>query len=285
MDKKGRNSAKKRIISNTIKSAAVIIAAGTIITIGMNGWNISGLQSADSDEFQEIESINQSKRALDLEEEQSFLQNEQKPLAAEKDKAHKPLEPKQSSNPTGYIEGQELPSEPKIIDGVLLANKQFPMPKDFEPGESKEARAAFDEMKASAALSGIVLQAFSTYRSYEYQVSLYNRYAERDGAEAADRYSARPGYSEHQTGLAFDIGEENHESHWASASFGETEAAKWLMSNAYKFGFILRYPEGKEQITGYMYESWHYRYVGKDIAEQIFKRNLTLEEYLGVHQE
>lgn len=282
MDKKGRNSAKRRIISNIIKSTAVIIAAGSIIIIGMNGWNIGGLQSANSDEFQEVDSSDQSKRPLDLEEEQPFLQNNQKTPAAEKDEAHKASEPKQPSNPTGYIEGQELPSEPKTIDGVLLANKQYPMPKDFEPGESKEARAAFDEMKASAELSGIVLQAFSTYRSYEYQVSLYNRYVERDGAEAADRYSARPGYSEHQTGMAFDIGEENHESHWASASFGETEAAKWLMSNAYKFGFILRYPEGKEQITGYMYESWHYRYVGKDIAEQIFKRNLTLEEYLDV---
>lgn len=200
------------------------------------------------------------------------------------EKAPLPSEPFQEKpvNPTGYIEGQELLTEPKYVKGIVLANKQYPLPKDYAPGESPVAREAFNELAAAAVTSGINLQAFSTYRSYEYQVTLYNRYVERDGQEAADRYSARPGYSEHQTGLAFDIGEVNHEQHWASTSFGGTEAARWLASNAYKYGFILRYPEDKEEVTGYMHESWHYRFVGKEAAQEIFKQNITLEEYMHV---
>lgn len=192
--------------------------------------------------------------------------------------ANKPATP----NKSGYIEGQKLPDEPTYINGILIANKKYPLPSKYAPGESKTAREAFDEMAAEAMLSGFNLTAFSTYRSYEYQVSLYDRYVKRDGVEAADRYSARPGYSEHQTGLAFDIGEVNYEKYWASSKFGETEAGKWVAANANRYGFILRYPKGKEDITGYMHESWHFRYVGKEIAEDIFKRNITLEEYLGL---
>ena len=116
-----------------------------------------------------------------------------------------------------YIEGQELPKEPTYIKDVLIANKQYPLPSTYSPGESKEARAAFNEMAAAAKLDGFELIAFSTYRSYDYQTGLYERYVERDGSEAADRYSARPGYSEHQTGLAFDIGEVDNEQYFASS--------------------------------------------------------------------
>ncbi|SIT89487.1 M15 family metallopeptidase [Edaphobacillus lindanitolerans] len=179
-----------------------------------------------------------------------------------------------------YDDDRPLPSEPTYIDGVLLANKKYPLPADFAPGEDPEARAAFDEMAAAAKLDGFELAPFSTFRTFERQKELYDQYVARDGVEAADRYSARPGYSEHQTGLTFDIGEANQEQHWARNSFGDTEAGKWLFANAHRFGFILRYPEGKEDITGYMHESWHYRYVGKELAAKIHSENLTLEEYL-----
>lgn len=182
----------------------------------------------------------------------------------------------------GYIEGQKLPKEPTFIKNVLVANKKYPLPSTFAPGESKEARVAFDKMAAEAKLDGYNLNAFSTYRAYDYQVGLYDRYAARDGKKAADTYSARPGYSEHQTGLAFDIGEVNFEQHWASSSFGETKAGQWVNDNAHRYGFILRYPKGKEHITGYMHESWHFRYVGEKIAAEIFKNKGTLEEYLGI---
>lgn len=282
-----------------------IVLISSVIWIGTNGWNMEKAvesiqnESESTTDFQEIDEpadsnstdmtgrSEENTSSSDVPSEELLRETEQ-PIIEEDSKEEKVREEESEgeavppSNPTGYIKGQKLPKEPKLIKGVLLANKQYPLPEDYAPGESEEAREAFDELAASAVTSGINLQAFSTYRSYDYQVTLYNRYVERDGQEAADRYSARPGYSEHQTGLAFDIGEVNHEKHWASNSFGDTEAAKWLAANAHQYGFILRYPEGKEDKTGYMHESWHYRYVGKDKAEQIFKRNITLEEYLGV---
>ncbi|WP_233193515.1 D-alanyl-D-alanine carboxypeptidase family protein [Sporosarcina sp. P3] len=304
-----RRRRKSRWIDGGI-ALLFIILAGSVIWIGMNGWSMQKAidtirnESESTAEFEEIEKPSDSDRVdtaerseentsssdspseeLLREVEKPVIEEEQEKEVIQDEKSQEiavPSDPVQPSNPVGYIKGQKLPEEPKRIKGVVLANKQYPLPEDYAPGESEEAREAFNELAASAVTSGINLQAFSTYRSYDYQVTLYNRYVERDGQEAADRYSARPGYSEHQTGLAFDIGEVNHERHWASNSFGDTEAAKWLAANAHQYGFILRYPEGKEDKTGYMHESWHYRYVGKDKAEQIFKQNITLEEYLGV---
>ncbi len=172
--------------------------------------------------------------------------------------------------------------EPTYIDGILIANKKYPLPEDFNPGENAEARAAFEQMATDAKALGFDLVAFSGFRSYEYQTTLYNNYVNRDGKEAADRYSARPGHSEHQTGLAFDVGEKSREDLWLTAEFGETPAGKWLADNAYKYGFILRYPEGKEDVTGFMYEAWHFRYLGVEKATEVKQTGLTLEEYLSV---
>lgn len=189
----------------------------------------------------------------------------------------------QPADATTYQDGIKLPAKPTYINTILLANKQHPLPRNYAPGESKEARAAFEAMKKDAQAAGINLTAFSTYREFARQKQLYEGYAAKDGAEAADRYSARPGFSEHQTGLAFDIGETGQEQHWAAASFGATKGGKWVKANAHKYGFILRYPEGAEKITGYMHESWHYRFVGNAAAKEIFSKGITLEEYLGVH--
>ncbi|PWI24962.1 D-alanyl-D-alanine carboxypeptidase [Kurthia sibirica] len=180
----------------------------------------------------------------------------------------------------GYIVGKKIPKKEHYVNGILLANKMYPMPKNFAPGESTEARAAFNELNKKAAKANFTFDAFSTYRSFERQETLYNNYVARDGAEKADRYSARPGFSEHQTGLAFDIGEIGNAGDYADDRFGDTAAGKWLAKNAADFGFIMRYPEGKEKITGYQFESWHFRYVGQSIAQEIYKNNSTLEEYL-----
>lgn len=187
-----------------------------------------------------------------------------------------------SQDDNGYIVGQSLPTEPTYIDGVIIANKKYPLPKTYNPGEAVEARLAYEEMAAAARKAGYELTAFSTFRSFEYQTTLYNRYVERDGKDNADRYSARPGYSEHQTGLAFDIGEVGRKELWLTSEFGETEAGKWLAENAHFYGFILRYPKGKEDITGYMYESWHFRYLGIPLATEVKESGLTLEEFLGI---
>ncbi|SOC42071.1 M15 family metallopeptidase [Ureibacillus acetophenoni] len=211
--------------------------------------------------------------------------NEQSKEPINKEENNEESKPNQDEKPkvdNGYIVDQTLPTTPTYIDGVLIANKKYPLPKDFNPGEDVEARVAFEEMASAARKVGYEITAFSTFRSFEYQTTLYNRYVERDGKDNADRYSARPGYSEHQTGLAFDIGEVGREDVWLTSEFGETEAGKWLLENAHNYGFILRYPKGKEDITGYMYESWHFRYLGIPLATEVKQSGLTLEEYLGI---
>ena len=168
--------------------------------------------------------------------------------------------------------------EPKgatYIKGILIANKTYSLPSTYAPGVDPVAQAALNEMVNAAAEEGIKLYAVSSYRSYSTQATLYNNYVARDGVAAADRYSARAGHSEHQTGLAFDLNS-------LEQSWGETVEGKWLAANCYKYGFIIRYPKDKEGVTGYMYEPWHVRYLGKDIASDVYKSGKCLEEYLGI---
>lgn len=161
------------------------------------------------------------------------------------------------------------------IQGILIVNKTYALPSDYNPGIVGTAQSALDEMTAAAAKEGISLWVASGFRSYDRQSTLYNNYVARDGKAEADRYSARPGHSEHQTGLAFDLNS-------VEQSFGETREGKWLSANCWKYGFIIRYPKNKETQTGYMYEPWHVRYLGKDIAKKVFDSGLCLEEYLGI---
>lgn len=182
----------------------------------------------------------------------------------------------------GYIINQEMPKKEHYVNGILIANKVYPMPQSFKPGENKEARNAFNKLNSKAKKEGFEFDAFSTYRSYDRQKELYDSYVERDGQKAADTYSARPGFSEHQTGLAFDMGEVGKTEDYADDHFGKTEAGNWLAAHAHEFGFIMRYPEGKQKVTGYKHEAWHFRYVGKEIATKIYKEKSTLEEYLDV---
>jgi zinc D-Ala-D-Ala carboxypeptidase len=278
---------KGKVLPITLISLGTIVAV-IIVWIGMNDWNLEkSYKKIEQVIFQEDNKTEDetSKPANPEGNSDSEIideNNEVEKPEEETPETEKPEVEAPDKDNRKYIDGQELPKEPTYIKGILIANKQYPLPSTYSPGESKEAREAFNEMAAAAKLDGFELIAFSTYRSYDYQTGLYERYVERDGSEAADRYSARPGYSEHQTGLAFDIGEVNNEQYYASEKFGETEAGKWVAANAYRFGFIMRYPEGKEKITGYMHESWHFRYVGIDVAEEIYKKNISLEEYLGI---
>ena len=166
------------------------------------------------------------------------------------------------------------------IDGVLIVNKTYSLPSTYGNGLTKATENAFSEMKAAAITDGISLWICSGFRSYKTQKNLYNSYVNRDGKAKADTYSARAGYSEHQSGLAMDI---NH----ASSSFNGSPAANWLSDNAYKFGFILRYPDGKTNETGYKFESWHYRYVGVELATKLYNNGdwITLEDYYGITSE
>jgi|GEM_PF-605699 hypothetical protein len=162
------------------------------------------------------------------------------------------------------------------VNGILIANKTYGLPSDYNPGKIlPDAQSAFDAMQADAKKAGLSLWICSGFRSYTYQNTLYNNYVARDGKAKADTYSARPGHSEHQTGLAMDINN-------ASDSFNNTKEAKWIAENCYKYGFILRYPQGKQDITGYKYESWHVRYLGKELAKEVHDSGLTLEEFLCI---
>ncbi len=137
------------------------------------------------------------------------------------------------------------------------------------------AKEAFEELAAAAEKENYTINAMSSYRDYAYQNTLYNNYAKKDGYDNADTYSARPGYSEHQTGLAVDI--DNKKEYFTN--FEKTKEYEWMQDNAYKYGFILRFPKDKVLETGYEYESWHYRYVGKEIAKYIHDNNMCYEEY------
>lgn len=159
---------------------------------------------------------------------------------------------------------------------VLIVNKQHPLSPDYNPGENATAKKALLQLQAAMREAGFdISDDYSGFRSYDTQTTLYNNYVASDGQEAADRYSARPGYSEHQTGLAFDIKDATEQ------LLTEPEASQWLAENAHKYGFIVRFPEGGEASTGYMPEQWHVRYIGKEAAD-IYESGQTLEEYFGV---
>jgi LAS superfamily LD-carboxypeptidase LdcB len=163
------------------------------------------------------------------------------------------------------------------IDGIMIVNKTYPLPSSYNPGKLLDVfMDAYREMIEAASSDGIKLWIQSGYRSYDYQVGLYDMYVRQDGKEKADTYSARPGYSEHQSGLAADINN-------PSSSFNGTKEALWLKENCYKYGFVIRFPEGEESYTGYKYESWHVRYVGKEIAQKIHDAgDISLEHYYGI---
>lgn len=141
------------------------------------------------------------------------------------------------------------------------------------------ASTALTSLFAAAEEEGLFLFARSGFRSYNTQVHLFNGYAEKHGEEAANTYSAKPGFSEHQTGLVMDVTSESVQFQ-LTEQFGETPEGKWIAENAHQFGFIIRYPQGKEDITGYIYEPWHLRYLGKDVAKEVFESNVTYEEFL-----
>lgn len=188
---------------------------------------------------------------------------------------------------TVYTEGVITP---KYIDGVLIINKSYPVPSDYVPENLvylNEKGSVVDYVKDAYLLleeaakdEGLNIYSSTAYRSYSFQSVLYENYVKRDGKEEADKFSARPGYSEHHSGLAIDLNTVNDE-------FSDTKEAKWLSDNCYKYGFILRYPKGKENETGYKYESWHIRYVGKELAEKLYNNGdwITLEDYFNITSE
>ena len=171
---------------------------------------------------------------------------------------------------------EELPKQELYIDGILIVNKSYSLPSDYNPGGlTAECSSAFEELRQGASADGIDIYLSSGFRSYETQTYLYNGYVYYYGQATADTFSARPGHSEHQTGLAIDC-------NIISDAFIGTPEAIWLEEHCHEYGFIIRYPRGKESITGYKYEPWHIRYIGAENAKMIHDSGLTLEEYFGI---
>ena len=187
-----------------------------------------------------------------------------------------------------FYKGIKIITKPNKID--ILVNKKNKLDKFYRPydliklNESYahkdkymrySAAKSFEQLSKDAFNNGYKIIAVSTYRSYFYQQELFNYYVKTMGYKKAIKASAEPGSSEHQTGLAVDVEGSNNDYN----KFEKSKEFEWMKKNSYKYGFILRYPKGKENITGFKYEPWHYRYVGKKIAKIIYKNNITLEEY------
>ncbi|NIK79473.1 D-alanyl-D-alanine carboxypeptidase [Paenibacillus castaneae] len=211
-----------------------------------------------------------------------------------KDEPNQPTAPGQA----GQMEdGRTVIAQPESIS--VLVNKQNKLPENYSPADlvypdvrfvfkekvekrmmRKEAAEALERLFKAAEDDGVLLAGVSAYRAHSTQKSLFERYAKRDGEEKALTYSAFPGTSEHETGLAIDVSGSDGKCA-AADCFGDTKEALWLEKHAHEYGFIIRYLKGKESITGYQYEPWHLRYVGTDIAAELAAGGETLEEYFG----
>lgn len=182
---------------------------------------------------------------------------------------------------------------------TVLINKEYALPADYVPENlvvpsipfsfagykekkllREDAAGALEELFEVAKEAGLSLLAVSGYRSYDRQKAIYDSNVARNGSEWTDQFSAKPGYSEHQSGLAMDVSTNSIHAR-LDEEFAGTPEGKFLAEHAHEYGFIIRYPEGKPDITGYSYEPWHIRYIGKELAEELYNRGITLEEYYG----
>ncbi|MBT2709007.1 M15 family metallopeptidase [Pseudomonas sp. ISL-84] len=202
-------------------------------------------------------------------------------------------------NDVKVVNGKNVIQNPENV--MVLVNKQFSLPNGYEPSQlvipdvsfsygkldleksymRQDAATALENLFKEAQKAGVELFAVSGYRSYDRQTQVFEAEVNRVGEEKAVQAVAFPGSSEHQTGLTMDISSRSANLE-LSEKFGETKEGKWIAENAHRYGFILRYPKGKESITGYKYEPWHFRYVGIDAAAVIYEKKWTLEEYFNI---
>ncbi|WP_040204257.1 M15 family metallopeptidase [Neobacillus jeddahensis] len=227
----------------------------------------------------------------------NFSHNSEKIVSKPPVPANKSSVPRKNENSTQQDTSIQVISDPEVIP--VLVNKKNKLPESYNPSDlvfpdipftfkeklpkremRTEAADAIEKLFAGANQDGVSLLGVSAYRSHETQTALFNHYVSMDGYDSALTYSALPGTSEHETGLAIDVTGGNGKCA-AEECFEGTLEAEWLQNHAAEYGFIIRYPKGKESITGYKYEPWHLRYVGEAIAKEIMNRGITLEEYLN----
>ena len=292
---------KKLKTKNFLVFIIIIILIITSIIYGINKSKNNNTNSKEQNKIENKDKVNNTKELTELEK-------AKKDLAYYKDEYEDAYKEYREKNKDLSIEKviinvniglnydyyTHTKATKDLNTNTILVNKYNYLTEDYVPENLQTvdkkyssktlqlvdyAKEAFEELSEAASKENYTVLAMSSYRSYQYQYNLYNRYVNTDGVEAADTYSARPGYSEHQTGLAVDVynGKEDF------TNFEKTKEYNWMQDNAYKFGFILRFPKDKVLETGYQYESWHYRYVGKEIAKYIHDNNLCFEEYYATH--
>ena len=201
---------------------------------------------------------------------QTTQKDDNKPSTKENTKSDNNAE----NTPSTNGKTPETVNQPTIINGIILANKKHPLPANYNPGENPTALQKVNKLISDAqSLRLNVSNQVSGFRAYDTQAGLYNNYVASHGKQEADRFSARPGYSEHQTGLVFDLIDNQGQLLGAEGtSESSKKVAEWLDKNAHKYGIIVRYKPQFVEKTGYMEESWHIRYVGEDVAKTIYEK-------------
>ena len=273
----------------------IIFRIAVLIVLALALLSFAGCQKKDDIRTEEPNTVSEVPKA-----------EAEKP--ADKQTSAKPVieEPKEptlkeiaaSMQDYSHKDGEDAAPIETVDDNVLLlVNKTHPLGSHYKADDlvtvsrydsqvgsaethqmRKLAADALEELMDGAEAEGYNIVLRTGYRSYDYQSTLYSNYVANHGEAEANKFSAKPGESEHQTGWCCDVGIPGV----YLTSFTGTEEAEWIAAHAHEYGFILRYPKEKEDITGYIYESWHIRYVGEECAKEIYENNLTLEEYLGV---
>lgn len=266
--------------------------------IGYSKEEITTITSLDKNKIEDILKLEYNKNLTEFLKEEYFIYDNLEKYLSYKDKN----EDKSPSEVVTLINTERdsefytnIKKTDTSKDNLILVNKYNALDKDFKFDDivevsiqhcygtqsiRKEVYDKFKEMFNAAKKEDLTIIINSSYRSYDYQNSLWERYSDTNGEEWADSYAARAGHSEHQTGLAIDV---TTYGVIAQEDFETTDEFKWLKENSYKYGFILRYPKEKENITGYAYESWHYRYVGENIAKEIYEKDITFDEYYAYY--
>lgn len=237
-----------------MKKVVLVLFAAAVVGVGWFVWsNNSSSRSAEDREGQQ--SFDKQQYSLDDPASPWVIVNKRRPL-----------------KPASYTPADLV--VPDVPLRLAAGNEEMQL--------SRAAATAIESLVADAEQVNISLMLSSAYRSYSYQQGLYNTYVRQQGQTEADTQSARPGHSEHQTGFAVDVEPATRECE-IEQCFGALPEGKWVAANAYKYGFVIRYPDGKEATTGYIYEPWHLRYVGKSLAKELHRQNNpTLEEFFGL---
>jgi D-alanyl-D-alanine carboxypeptidase len=255
------------------KIILIAILAVTILLISI--YFIANINSQNNQEEETTQEIAVEPNESQLEpEEETVVQK-----VVEEEPTQQRPEPEAAPAPSQW---PVLLSLDQASSLTVVVNKKHKLPESYAPGLRSVTSSALSQLTSAASSAGIGLKTISSYRSYATQVSTYNKWVNQSGQAAADTFSARPGHSEHQTGLAVDVGASNNSSCDLETCFGNTAEGKWVAANAQNYGFIIRYPNGKDAITGYQYEPWHLRYVGVDVAKAVVASGLTLDQYYGI---